>query len=73
MTSPDATEHLLACPVPVLVLRATRDRLVPASAADTVAAIRPDATVVDIDAPHLLLRTAQLAAWRAIVDAGVER
>lgn len=64
----DATDSLRQCTVPVLVLRGTRDRVVGRSAYDTIVDIRPDATVVDVDAPHLLLQAAPTAAWTAIAN-----
>lgn len=44
--------------VPVLCLRATRDWLVPRSAAEAMRAILPGARIVDVDGPHALLLTA---------------
>lgn len=52
--------------IPLLYLRATRDRLMPASASDCIAAAMPRVSVVDIEGPHLLLRTAPEASARAI-------
>jgi len=45
----------------VLCLRATRDWLVPRSAAREIRAILPTVRVVDVDGPHALLLTAPKA------------
>lgn len=62
----DASEAFTALPVPLLYLRATRDRLVGARSRDHVLRHRPDANVVDIDGPHLLLQARPEACWRAV-------
>ncbi|KQV47647.1 hypothetical protein ASE26_14290 [Duganella sp. Root198D2] len=54
----DVCDRLAACDVPILYLRATRDRLVPRAAAALVAQLKPATTVIDFDAPHFLLQTA---------------
>lgn len=43
---------------PVLYLRATKDQLVPKSAAQRLAGIAPDLFICDIDAPHFLFQLA---------------
>jgi hypothetical protein len=43
--------------VPLLYLRATRDRLVPASACRAIGQLRPDMEIAEFDAPHFLLQT----------------
>jgi pimeloyl-ACP methyl ester carboxylesterase len=43
--------------LPVLYLRAAHDRTVPKSASELVLQLRPDAQVVQLDAPHFLLQT----------------
>lgn len=63
----DVTDALAACPVPLLYLRATRDRLVSARSRDHVVAHQPRASVVDIDGPHLLLQRRPAECWRAMV------
>jgi pimeloyl-[acyl-carrier protein] methyl ester esterase len=62
----DARQDLAHVRVPILYLRATRDRLVPASAAQKVAAIARQTVVADIDAPHFVLQAAPVEAARAI-------
>ncbi len=64
----DERERLAAASTPVLYLRATRDRVVPGSAADPIRDARPDADIVDIDSPHLLLQSRPAAAKRVIID-----
>jgi hypothetical protein len=46
--------------VPIMYMRANADRLVPASAGRAILELRPDAHVVEFDAPHFLLQTAPL-------------
>lgn len=62
----DARGVLSACPVPILVLRATQDVVVPASRTREIVAARPDAILRDVAAPHLLLQVAPEAAWLEI-------
>jgi len=52
------TTRFTGIDVPVLCLRATRDWLVPRSAAEAMRAILPRARIVDVDGPHALLLTA---------------
>lgn len=51
---------------PILYLRASEDRVVPASAGDIIRAIQPAARVVQISGPHCLLQAAPTEAARAI-------
>ncbi len=44
--------------VPMLYLRGTHDRAIPAAVANTIAAAAPDCRVVDVATPHLLLQMA---------------
>lgn len=64
----DATAATACITVPILCLRAMRDRVIAASAATEIAARNPRCTIVDIEAPHMLLQCAPAAAARAIVD-----
>lgn len=54
----DASEDLQRVTVPILYLRATHDRLVPRSSAERIARLSPLVTIVDIEAPHMLLQCA---------------
>lgn len=54
----DVSDRLAACDVPILYLRAMRDRLVPPAAASLIAGIKPETRVIDFDTPHFLLQTA---------------
>src|SRR6185369_9797619 len=51
---------------PILCLRGTQDRLVPASAAELVARVGRDVVREDIPGPHLLLQTSPERCWQAI-------
>ena len=62
----DTRAALAQVEVPVLCLRAARDRLVPASAAATIVQLRPGTRVVDIDGPHCLLEAEPAACADAI-------
>lgn len=64
----DATAAVEQIDVPILCLRASRDRVVAASAATEVARRNRRCTVVDIEAPHMLLQCAPAAAAQAIGD-----
>jgi len=52
--------------VPVLYLRASEDGLVPGRCADAIAAAVPQARIVEIEAPHLMLQVAPAAAAAAV-------
>lgn len=60
--SADASVKLAAIHVPLLYLRASRDWLVPPSASALVVRLRPQAQVVEIEAPHCLLQAAPIEA-----------
>ena len=62
----DARDEVAALDRPLLCLRATRDRIVRVDSTATIRALRPNAELVDIDAPHLLLQTNPRAAWDVI-------
>lgn len=62
----DARDVVGRIDVPLLCLRATRDRIVAASAADEIQRRARDGRVVDIEAPHMLAQCAAAAVSRAI-------
>lgn len=62
----DATSALRQTSVPLLYLRASEDRVVPASASRAVLRARPDATLVELVGPHFLLQEAPALAAEAI-------
>lgn len=64
--SVDARAPAAACPVPLLYLRGTRDRLVPRRCGAEVAMVAPKVRVVDLDAPHLVLQAAAAPAVEAL-------
>jgi pimeloyl-ACP methyl ester carboxylesterase len=64
--SVDVGAQLGQVAVPLLYLRAGRDRLVPRSASALVAALNPRTQIVEIAAPHCLLQTVPEAAVAAI-------
>jgi pimeloyl-[acyl-carrier protein] methyl ester esterase len=53
----DVSDKLRRVTVPILCLRAKRDRVVSGASCDYIKKIRPDARAADLDAPHLLLQT----------------
>lgn len=77
----DAREHLAAIDhdVPVMFLAPTRDRLIRRDAWEDVAAMRPDAEVVHVEAPHMILQRcphaclARIEEFLAQVKRGAER
>ena len=52
----DVTAELQACPVPILYLRAGGDWVVRANCWELVRSVRPDAEVVVLPGPHLVLQ-----------------
>jgi pimeloyl-[acyl-carrier protein] methyl ester esterase len=58
--------ELQRCSKALLCLSATRDWIVPARSAATIRALKPSATFVEIDGPHMLLQTRAAESWRAI-------
>ena len=62
----DVRAALESVQVPVLYLRATEDRLVPAVAGDAVMRQARQGRIVDIEGPHFLLQTAPERAAREI-------
>jgi pimeloyl-ACP methyl ester carboxylesterase len=63
----DATDALRQIRVPVLVLRAQRDWVVPRKATEVIMKARPASMLVEIDGPHLLLQTRPAEAAAAVV------
>ena len=53
----DVSDALRACPVPLLYLRASDDRVISASSWKRIAEIRPDACLEELPGPHLILQT----------------
>jgi pimeloyl-ACP methyl ester carboxylesterase len=70
--SVDATAWLRACPVPVLFLGGSRDRLLRSALPFEVRLLRPDAEIRMLDAPHLVLQRRPEEAAR-IVEAFLAR
>lgn len=64
----DVTSRLGEVLVPVLVLRATEDRLLSRKCSDHMASAVTHGTVVDVVGPHLLLQTVPVDCARAISD-----
>jgi pimeloyl-ACP methyl ester carboxylesterase len=58
--------HLSSLLCPVLYLRGTNDRLVPASSAEVIIRAAPSTKIVDLPGPHLLLQTSPREAWGVI-------
>jgi len=62
----DATADLLSCPVPVLVLSGQHDRLLRRQIPSEIRALRRDAEVRLLDAPHLVLQRQPAEAMRLL-------
>lgn len=63
----DERETLRSLRKPILYLRGTNDRLLWERSWKEILNIRPDAKVVSIGGPHLLLQTLPTECWRAIL------
>lgn len=61
-----ASKELRECPVPILYLRATEDRVVGRRNVGGIKAIRPDTQIVEFAGPHLLLQTRPAESAAAI-------
>ncbi|MGH6708224.1 MAG: alpha/beta fold hydrolase [Bradyrhizobium sp.] len=66
--SVDATEAFIRCPVPVLYLGGTQDRLITPQTAERLKSLRRDLECVMLDAPHFLLQRAPAAAAKAVTE-----
>lgn len=62
----DVSAKLAALDLPILYLRATRDRVVPRGASELVSRLHPRTRMAEIDAPHFLLQTEPAEAARAV-------
>jgi pimeloyl-ACP methyl ester carboxylesterase len=62
----DVSEKLRRVTVPILDLRSAGDRVVSRASGDYIRKVRPDISVADLDAPHLLLQTVPHEALTAI-------
>jgi len=62
----DARGALAGVEVPILFLAPTRDRLIRRDAHEDVSAIRPDAEIVPIEAPHMVLQRSPHACLAAL-------
>ena len=68
IVSVDVCTELRTSGVHLLYLAAGRDRLVGPRCARAIAAARPDAEIVTVDAPHLVLQRRPRESARAIAD-----
>jgi pimeloyl-ACP methyl ester carboxylesterase len=64
----NASDQLLACPVPILYLRGSRDLVVPERNLREVRRLMPHVQVAYLDAPHMVLQTQPDAAVGAVLD-----
>jgi pimeloyl-[acyl-carrier protein] methyl ester esterase len=62
----DVRPLLRSCPVPVLYLRATEDRVISRRQVDEARTLLPSLQVADIPGPHLALVTSPDQSWAAI-------
>ena len=62
----DARSWLQSCPVPILYLAGSQDRLVRRHCFDEILAIRPDVVQHCVPTAHFLLQLAPTEAWTAI-------
>ena len=64
----DVREEFAQLEVPVLVLAPTRDRLLRTDVAEEILALRPDAEVALVDAPHMVLQRCPHASLARIEE-----
>ena len=64
--SVDVTAKLSAIRVPMLYLRASSDRVVPASASTLIVRLVPSTLIAELEAPHFLLQAAPVEAARVV-------
>jgi len=64
----DATEALVACPVPMLFLGGKHDRLLRSALPFEFRALRPDVEIRMLDAPHLMLQRRPKEAMQLVTD-----
>jgi len=64
----DVRETYQRLKIPVLALNALQERLISRSCAQEFRSLRPDAKVIDLEAPHLLLESAPREAVSAIAE-----
>jgi len=64
----DAREDLARVDVPILVLAPTRDRLLRTDLGEQILAVRPDAEVVALEAPHMILQRCPHASLARIEE-----
>jgi pimeloyl-ACP methyl ester carboxylesterase len=64
----DAADALSACCVPLLYIAGSRDRVVPKHNLTRIQSIYPNARVVILPAPHLVLQAAPQAAAKVIAE-----
>lgn len=62
----NVTHELQTCPVPLLYIRATADRIVRLNSSRLIQSIRPDIQLIEIPAPHAILQTAPNPSAAAI-------
>jgi pimeloyl-ACP methyl ester carboxylesterase len=62
----DARHDLRTCPVPILYLQASHDRIIHRRHGQMIAAEAPRATLVEVPGPHLCLATHPADAWKPI-------
>lgn len=64
----DCRAQLRRIEVPMIYLRAGKDRLIPTSAGRAIQQLRPDCEFTEIDAPHFLLQTEPEACVAAVMS-----
>jgi sigma-B regulation protein RsbQ len=64
----DVRTQLARVSMPMLYLRASRDRLVSRGSSLEILGLRPDVELVEFDAPHFLLQTEPAACATAVLD-----
>jgi pimeloyl-ACP methyl ester carboxylesterase len=67
VSSVDSRNALRSCPVPILYLQASEDRLVPERSLLEILRVRPDVEHRQIDSPHFVMQICPKEAWKLLL------
>ncbi len=62
----DVSQEIRDCRCPIVYLRATSDRIIPAEVAAEFQALKSDTVVTNVNGPHLILQAASAKVWDSI-------
>jgi len=64
----DVTEELSNCRVPVLYIKASKDKLIKQRNLNRILKYKPDIIVENVEGPHLISQSNPVGVWKAIDD-----